>query len=500
MEKRIIVNRIPGEQRIAVIEDQKLVDFSIIRDSSKGCLGNIYCGKVKRVMNGMQSAFVEFGGERTGFIHIKELADDISWEDYSKSQNEDEEEETPPSHKHKNIKDYIKDGDKILVQIIKEPIGEKGARLSSHITINGRFSVLMPTIKHIGISKKISDKETRKRLKELGEKVSKKGFGIILRTEAGNTESKIVEKEIVSMIKEWNHIKSVFEKAKNPVLIKEADSPLIETVKNAKTEELSEIVVDSTEDRDVLKKYLKNFIPEKEEILKLYEMPYSIFEYYSVESDIEKSIKKKIWMKNGGFLYIEQTEALTVIDVNTGKFVGKDSLEKTVVKTNLEAVFEIAYHIRLRNIAGIIIVDFIDMKNASNRKKVLNAFEEELKKDPSKTSLYYFTKLGLMQITRKRTKESNMVKLTEKCPYCDGAGIIKSRETVAFDIIREIQKQAKLYNKRHLQIEAHTDVIFILQYRLDKEIAKMTKDLKLTLDFKGNTNIHHEHFIVSDSF
>ncbi len=497
MQRQIIVNKVPGEKRIALLENSKLVEFSIVRDNENYYLNSIYKGKVKRVIKGMESAFVDFGGERTGFIYVRDLKKNISYEEYQKNiEDNGDSDETEDSE---TIVEYVKEGEDILVQVIKEPIGSKGARLTSHITLSGRFAVLMPSIAHVGVSKKIDDREKRDSLRELGRKVLEKGYGIILRTMAATAEIKTVEKEIVALIKQWHEIEASFKKEKSEKLIYQAHSPLLETIKNTYTEDLAEIVVDNTDDYNTVRNYLKNFVPEKADAVKLHELAYPIFDYFSIEADIEKCLKKKVWMRSGGFLYIEQTEALTVIDVNTGKFLGKDNLEKTVLKTNIEAVEEICFHIRLRNLAGIIIVDFIDMKHRGSRQKVVEALEKELLKDPAKTSVYHFTRLGLIQITRKRTTESNIQILTRNCPYCSGNGKIKSRETTCFEIMRDIQRQAKLYNKKRITVEAHTEIVNCLEIEMKSELETLSRELKTVVTLKSNKDFHLEKFTVSDS-
>lgn len=497
MNRQIIVNQVPGEKRIAIIEDKKLVEFSIIRTGTNNCLGNIYRGIVKRVMPGMQSAFIEFGAERTGFIYVKDLKKNISYEEFKNAIEDDQENGNGPATEE-NITDYLKEGQSLIVQVVKEPIGKKGARLTAHVSIPGRFAVLMPTIIHFGISKKISDPAKRDELAKLGKKVVDKGFGIILRTMAEQTSVDIVEKEIVALIKKWQEIEAANKKGKGEALLTDANDPLIEIIKNTYSENLVDIVTDTADDYKAALAYISAYIPEKKDIVRMYEMPYAIFDYYSIEVDIEKTLKKKIWLKSGGFLYVEQTEALTVIDVNTGKFLGRESLEETVLKTNMEAVGEIAYHIRLRNLAGIIIVDFIDMKNYQNRLKIIRELEAALESDPAKTSVYHFTKLGLIQITRKRTSESNISMLTETCPYCSGNGIVKSRETVSFEIIREMQRQNTLYGIKRLKVEAHPDVIFCLEQKNSEETKALIKQSKLTVDFAGNSLFHREQFVVTE--
>ncbi len=501
MKRQIIANRIPGERRIATLEEKKLVEFSVERDSDNRYLGNIYWGTVRRVIPGMQSAFVEFGAERTGFIYVKDLKKDISYEEYQKNiegeDDGDEEGEQPAGRA--SITDYIKDGQSILVQVVKEPIGSKGARLTTHVSLPGRFCVLMPTITHTGISRKIQDPKKRSKLRNLGKKVNEKGYGIILRTMAASVDAEIVEREIVSLIKEWDRILTKFKKEKSERLIYEASSPLIESIKNTYSEDLDSIVVDNREDYNSVKDYIDSYLPEKRGILKIYELPYPVFDYYSIEADMEKCFRKKVWMKSGGFLYIEQTEALTVIDVNTGKFLGRENLEKTVLKTNIEAAQEIAYHIRLRNVAGIIIVDFIDMKHRHSRNKVVKILEDALNLDPAKTSVYHFTRLGLVQITRKRTSESNLQIMTQTCPYCSGNGTIKSKETICFDIMRELQRQARLYDNRILKVEAHPEIIFALKNQLEREMKSLSRELKLILNHVENRELHRERYHITTS-
>jgi ribonuclease G len=500
MNKQIIVNNVPGEKRIAVIEDRKLVEFQIMREDTGHCLGNIYSGVVKRVLPGMQSAFVEYGGARTGFIHVKDVKQDITYEEYQKDiDNQDEKGDDAKTPKYGNISEHIKDGQKILVQVIKEPIGQKGARLTTHISIPGRFAVLMPTISHIGISRKINDRKRRAELRELGLKVQKKGYGIIMRTLSEHGDIKAIEKDIVNLINLWKDIESKYKKGKNPSNLYQAASPFIEIIRNSNIADIKEIVLDNNDDYRLALDFISDFADNAEDIVKFYELPYPIFDYYGIEPELEKVLKKKIWLPSGGFLVIEQTEALTVIDVNTGKYTGKGNLENTVLKTNLEAVKEVTYHLRLRNIGGIVIVDFIDMAYNVNKKAVIDELEKGLEKDPAKCSVFYFTRLGLIQITRKRTSESNISSMTESCPYCNGNGLIKSRTTIAFQIFREIQKHVKLYSSTVVYITVHPDTAFILEHKLSVELDELIKKLKITVKISTDNSFHREHYIISDT-
>ncbi len=491
VKRKIIVNDIAGEKRIGVIEDDTFVEFFSVRADGNGSLGNIYAAAVRKVVPGMNSAFIEFGGERTGFIHGKDLKPDVSWEELQTGDDED-----PLKDRSWRIEDHIREGQRILVQVVKEPIGQKGARLTTHIVFSGRYAVLMPTVSHVGVSRKITDRARRDALRALGAKVLSKGYGIILRTAAEQAELSRVEKEIDTLIKQHVNVLNRFKKEKGIKKLYNAHSQLVQLIQNTGDDELAEIVVDNDTDYDEAREYLDSFIPDKLDILKRYNLPYPVFEYYGIEQDIERSFKPKVWMKSGGFLIIEQTEALTVVDVNTGKYLGKESVESTVLKTNLEAVVEIAYQLRLRNVAGIIIVDFIDMRSNASRRKVIDALESALKADSARTTVYPFTRLGLVQITRKRTSESNAAQLTERCPYCSGSGLVLSRQTVAFNIMRELQKQVKLYGLTECVIEAHPDTIFVLKQQLHDYFSQLTKQLNVTVHTLSNKDFHREHFAV----
>ena len=505
MNRQIIVNNTYGEKRIAILEERKLVELHVIHSGESNCLSNIYSGIIRRVLPGMQSAFVEFGGTRNGFIHANDLRHDITYEEYQKNmesddsdddEQENQQAEAQTNRRFSDITRYAKDGDRILVQVVKEPIGQKGAKLTTHISLAGRYCVLLPTIPHIGISRKIGDREKRDELKEFGLKVQKKGYGIILRTLAAETEIKTIEKEVVFLIKKWISIQNTFQKGKGTALIEPALDPMLDFVQNTGMDELSEIVVDNRNDEKAVRDYFAFYGENPDDKVKFYDLPYPIFDYYSIEPEVAKLIKKKIWLKSGGFLIIEQTEALTVIDVNTGKFVGKGDLESTVVKTNCEAAEEIAYHMRLRNLAGIIVVDFIDMRNQLNKKKVIAKLEHELEKDSAKCTVFYFTRLGLIQITRKRTTESNISSLSEPCPYCSGNGIILSRDTVTFQIFREIKKHVRLYGSRVLTVHAHPDTIFAIEQIHSDELEKLKKELRISIKTESDNSLHRESFSV----
>ncbi len=495
MERQIIVNSLPGERRIAILEDGRLVECAAYRSNDRPCLGNIYRGTVKRIVPGMQSAFVDFGHDRTGFIYLRDLRKDLSYEELE--HDPDEEEPTgkaAPAH----IPDYVQEGQQIIVQVVKEPIGQKGARLTTHVTLPGRFVVLMPTIRHIGVSKKISDPDRRRDLGEIAKRTAEKGYGIVIRTMAAAATDKLVEREISLLIKKWHAIQQTFRRGKNEQILGDPVDPLIEAVKNTYTEDLAAVICDREEDYRAVKAYVSSFLPERLDAVRLHDLSYPIFEYYGIEAELAKALSKKIWLRSGGFIFIEPTEALTVIDVNTGKFLGHESLEQTVLRTNLEAAEEIAYQIRLRNIAGIIVVDFIDMRHHSNRQKIIRALEAALERDSAKNSVYQFTRLGLIQITRKRTTESTHAALTEPCPYCSGSGATLSRGSVGFSIMREIVRRNRLYGAKRFRITAHPDVVFALEHSLEAEMKEIKRSYRVSVELVGDGSLHREHFLVSE--
>ena len=324
MNRQIIVNNTYGEKRIAILEDRKLVELHVIHSDESSCLSNIYSGIVRRVLPGMQSAFVEFGGARTGFIHANDLKVNITYEEYQKNIESDDDdpaiddqtsETQNESRKFTDITEYAKEGNRILVQVVKEPIGQKGAKLTTHISLAGRYCVLLPTISHIGVSKKINDREKRDELREFGQKVPNKGYGIILRTLAAETDLKTIEKEVVFLIKKWISIQNTFQKGIGTALIEAALDPMLDFVQNTGMDELSEIVVDNKNDEKAVRDYFAFYGENPDDKVKFYDLPYPIFDYYSIEPEVTKLVKKKIWLKSGGFLIIEQTEALTVFDV-----------------------------------------------------------------------------------------------------------------------------------------------------------------------------------------
>ena len=435
MSEEVLINITPMECRVALVENGIVQELFVERTAKRGLVSNIYKGKVVRVLPGMQAAFVEIGLSRTAFLHandIVHLKKELMLE--------------PPP-----ITDLIHEGQMVTVQVIKDMFGSKGARLTTDLSIPSRYLVYMPFGEHIGISQRIESEEERERLKAVIRQIrdehsdSLKG-GVIVRTAAEGISEEELRQDMAYLIKLWQHINDKKQKVQNPTLIYE-ELPLYQRiVRDLVIQNISKIYVDSRENFGKLVDFVKEFVPNAEEKLEHYPGERPLFELYNIEDDLQKALSRKVALKSGGYLIIDQTEAMTTVDVNTGSFVGSRTLEDTVFKTNLEATHAIARQLRLRNLGGIIIIDFIDMQEEEHKSQVLKAFEKMLARDHAKTKITQVSELGLVEMTRKRTRESLEHLLCEVCPTCQGRGSIKTAETVCFEIFREILREARAYD------------------------------------------------------
>ena len=395
-----------------------------------------------------------------------------------------------------NIQDLLKEGQEILVQVAKAPIGTKGARLTTHISLPGRNLVLMPTVKHLGISRRIESDRERRRLRDIFTKrLRVKGVGFIIRTVAEGKSFRELKADADYLIHTWQQIKKNSAERKAPALIHEDLSLTYRTVRDYFTEDVDSLVIDNSVDHDGVQDFIGKFMPQLKSRVKLFKGPSQLFEHYGIEAEISRALSKKVWLKSGGYLLIDQSEALTAIDVNTGRYVGSKSLEETILRTNLEAVKEIAYQLRIRNVGGIIIIDLIDMESSHNREKVFNALQDALSGDKSKTNILKISELGLVEMTRKRTHEDLIRYLTESCPQCDGRGYTKSRRTVAFEIFREIEKEA-LSQTQNIVVFASPGVVSLLSKDESRHVGLLEKRFGKTILIKPDPAFHTEQFEV----
>jgi ribonuclease G len=494
MDLKILINQNNLETRIAILENNSLVEIYVERSKEHGIIGNIYKGKILKILPGMQAAFVDVGLEKAGFLYVADIYN--YYDDYREMFqgshddllfDEIENFEEIFSEKSTYIQDLIQEGQEILVQIAKEPLGTKGARLTSHITIPGKYLVLVPNLRHVGVSKKICNEEERERLKNIIKDIQgDDNFGFIARTASEGATREELNDDRDFLVKIWNEIRKKYEKVKAPFLLYRDLTLVFRLIRDFYSADISEIIIDNKENFKKVKKFIDTYLPKFKNKLTLYnEEGESLFEKFNIEVDYSKLFNKKVWLKSGGYIVIDKTEALTSIDVNTGKFVGKRELEETVFQTNVEAAKEIAYQLRLRNIGGLIVIDFIDMYKKEDREKLFKIFEEELKLDRSKVHVLKVSELGLVEMTRKRTQDDITISLTSSCPTCGGNGFIKSPATILSEIYRKVIKNYSAYKSNTLSITVHPFIAEILMEEERDVIDAMEKDLGISVEIRS---------------
>lgn len=494
MTKEIVVNSSFMEERIGILEDSHLTEIFIEWKKHSSILGNIYKGKVNAVLPGMQSAFVDIGIGKDAFLYVKDVFEDT--EEYEQIWGEDwggERNSIAKSHSLA-IDELLREGQELLAQVSKESIGNKGARITSYISLPGKYLVFMPTLDHLGISRRIKSEEERKKLREILAKLRKPHAGYIVRTAGEGKGKREFRSDIRYLSSLWKEIKRRGEKTRAPSLIHRDLDLLLRIMRDLFSEEFATVWVDSEEDYRRCLQFVKRLQPRLVDRIKLYTRQKPIFEAFGIEDEIEKALQNKVWLKSGGYIVINRTEALVAIDVNTGRYVGKRDLEETVLKTNLEAVKEIVVQLRLRDLGGIIVIDFIDMEKKANQKKVLDALKKELKKDRSQTDILAMSEFGLVELTRKRQKQSLEETLCQPCPYCQGLGRIKSLPTICHEIYREISKTSLHLRGKELTIRVNPEVASALlgeEYHL---VQQLQKELKLRVSVKGDPNLHYQQF------
>ncbi|MBE3578138.1 MAG: Rne/Rng family ribonuclease [Limnochordales bacterium] len=488
MSKEILINVNRMETRAAVLEDGRLVELHVERESNQRVAGNIYKGRVVNVLPGMQAAFVDIGLEKNAFLYVADLGGYLH-------QAEEENEAVVP-FRPQAINEILKEGQEIVVQVTKDPIGTKGARVVTHLSIPGRYLVLMPTVEYVGISRRIDDPEERERLKGLARKIRPRNAGLIVRTAAEGEDEEELKRDLRFLLRTWEKIKSRARKLPAPALLYKDYDLVYRVVRDIFTDEVDRLVIDSRAEYQKTLQLLKGISPELRERVELYDGEVPLFEARGLENEIERALKRKVWLPSGGYLVIDETEALTSIDVNTGKFIGSTNLADTVLKTNLEATAEIARQLRLRNLGGIIVVDFIDMDSEEDKKKVLAQLIEEIGKDKTKTHVLGFTHLGLVEITRKKTRQSLTSFLERSCPYCDGTGRVLSEETVGAKAEREIRKLARMADVEAILVALHPSVAAMVIGTGGSNLKRLEEETHKTIYIKGNDRLHMEEIRV----
>lgn len=509
MPNELIINARPYETRVAIVENGVVVELQIERATGQELVGNIYRGTVVRVLPGMQAAFVDIGLIRTAFLYVSDVHKDfIDFERMMLGNHLVGEEssylnpgDSYNSRKHDTpfqIEDLLHEGQNIMVQVAKEPIGNKGSRLTSNISIPGRHLVLMPTVDHIGISRKIEDKEERERLKGIIKEIKPVQGGIIVRTVSEGATKDKLKSEMDFLIKLWADIQSKMERGSKPALLYRDLSVSLRAVRDLLTMEVDRLVIDSREEYNNIIEFIRTFAPKFKYSVELYEEADPIFDAFGIEMEISRALKNKVWLKSGGYIVVELTEALTSIDVNTGSYVGQRNQEETILKTNLEAVKEISYQLRFRNIGGLIVIDFIDMEKISNRERVFMALKEALSKDKAKTNVLQMSDLGLIEMTRERTRTNLNRFLTESCFYCEGRGSLKSKKSTCYEMFRELERECSISKDNdHVYVSVNPEIEVVLKEEEQESIIDLEKRINRRIIITSNGEFHLEQFEIT---
>ncbi|NVK20955.1 MAG: ribonuclease G [Kangiellaceae bacterium] len=498
MREEILINVTPQETRVAIVENGMLQEVHLERTSNRGIVGNIYKGIVRRVMPGMQAAFVDIGHDRAAFLHVADIV--------GSGHNEEKERATEGADllqenavQDADISSLLHEGQKIIVQVIKDPISSKGARLTTHITIPSRYLVLMPDNQHVGVSQRIEDELERERLKQI---LTDEGFddssnehiGYIIRTAAEGASDVELHRDAKFLTKLWARINEDAKTTKAPGMIHQDLGVELRVIRDIIADDVERIRFDEQETSKKARNFVSQFLPEVGDSIEDYHGERPLFDLYNIEDEIKKALERKVHLKSGGYLIIDQTEAMTTIDVNTGAFVGSKNLEETIFRTNLEAATAVARQLRLRNLGGIIIVDFIDMLEDEHKRQVLRTLEKALERDHVKTQISEVSSLGLVEMTRKRSRESLERLMCQPCQQCNGRGFVKTPETICYEIFREISRAERAYDAQKFLVLASQEVIDCL---LDEEASSLAE---LETDIGKPIRLQVESLYAPDQF
>ena len=504
MTKEMIISSNGHETMVAILEDDLAAELFVERERQRGVVGNVYKGRVGKILPGMQSSFIDIGLERDGFLHVADVVDTL--EEFDKLESGDDEggggEAKNDCRVRPEIEELLKEGQEILVQVVKEPLGTKGARLTSHVTMAGRFLVFMPTVDHVGVSRKIESREERSRLRGIVREFREAhGFtsGVIVRTAAGGRPKGDIISDLDAFHRIWVEIRQRMESSRAPAVVYQEQSLVSKLIRDLLTEEFQAIRIDNPQEYRRVLELVERIMPALKPKVMLYTKPYPIFDEYGVQAEIDRALRSKVWLKSGGSIVINQTEALVAIDVNTGRYVGNKTsgrLEDTIVKTNLEAVREIVRQLRLRDLGGIVVLDFIDMEEKKNRQKVLQVVEQELRKDRSPSKALAVSDFGLVIITRKRVKQSLERVLTEPCPYCSGTGVIKSSPTICYEILSEVKKLSGDLNGHRVLLRVNPDIARALKEEESAVLRDLRQSIGKDVIIRADVHLHHEQFDI----
>ncbi len=496
MKKEIMINSTSGETRIAILEDGELIELYVERPENERMVGDIYRGKVSNVVEAIRAAFIDIGLEQNGFLAFDDVGKEIS----ALAERVEKDEETKPGRSVKRpsrSKVILKPGQEVLVQVTKEPIGSKGARLTTAISLPGRYMVLVPHDESIGVSRKIQDIRERKRLRRLAKSMQPEGFGLIIRTVAVGKEVQYLKADMEQLLKNWKRIQEKQKSVKGPTLIYKDLGITSSVIRDLFSPDIDRLVVDSRKLYSTIKRYLKEVSPNLQSKLEMHNGKLPIFDTHRIEEEITKSLSRKIWMKSGGYIIFDQTEALVVVDVNSGRSMSGRNQEANALKTDLEAAREIARQLRLRDIGGIIVIDFIDLSSEKNRNRLLGELRKELKRDRAAFDILPMNNFGLISLTRERIRPSLLYQYSEACPRCGGIGRIPSKSSIMTKIEREIQKVRTKTGERRLVLRVHPDVAMYLTDGIKSRARRLMMKFFVTIKVVPDPTLTDENFEIT---
>lgn len=485
MAKEIIVNCDTRETRVALLDNGKLVELHIEREER--VVGSIFKCKVCNVLPGMDAAFVDLGLERNAFLYVADVIPEA----------DDDFEGRRPSGRSLGIRDVLRMNQELMVQVVKGPRGTKGARVSTRISLPGRYCVLMPDADNLGVSRRIDDARERDRLKRIINSSRPQGCGVIVRTEAEGKSEQELRNDLEMLIKLWDQIRQGAQKTKAPGIVHQDLSLLYKTIRDVLGSDVSRMVIDAKRDYDKAIELVELMSPKLKSRLQRYTRPEPLFDYYGIETEIDRLLRRKVWLRSGGNLTIDETEALTTIDVNTGKFIGSTSLSETILRTNLDAANEIGRQLRLRDIGGIIVIDFIDMTSAKDRTQVLNSLEKVLRRDRTRTKISHISALGIVEMTRKRTGETISETLGEVCPYCQGRGRVASALSISIEAERALRRAASESEASGFLVQVNPVVAFHLIGPRGETIDEIEKRINRRVYVRAREDMHTEKFEIT---
>ena len=499
MGQEIAISVTREETRAAVLDNGVVTDLYADRAKNKDFVGNIYKGKVLKVLPGMQAAFIDIGLERAAFIHASDLSTGTEPGDtVVESEVDDKSQEMPRPRRQtvRPIQELLEEDQELMVQIAKGPIGTKGPRVTTYISLPGRYLVFMPNVDHVGVSRRISRDEERVRLKEIVKRLRKPGYGFIVRTVSEGVTEEEVRSDVEFLTVLWQDALKKRDELPAPSLLHEDLSLVFRVVRDLFTKKVERLLIDSKEEYEAVKDFVHRVLPEQASRVHYYSKEEGLFDYLGIEMELSRALNRKVWLKSGGSIVIDHTEAMTVIDVNTGRFVGKRDQEETILRNNLEAVKEIAYQIKLRGIGGIIIIDFIDMEREKNREKVYQALVDAMATDKARTRISRISDLGIIEMSRERVREDLLRTLSEPCHYCEGRGYTKSPTSVAYEIFREIRRIGPLTDEQKVVVGAHPDVASLLQDEERPGIEELQREYQHQIIIKADSALHLEHYDI----